>query len=72
MGTLCASPKFSYAPRRTNPRLNCANLCKFLEPGGAGVKQLQHAHIYIHLGSYKISIKRLPLFNIASGGGFRS
>ena len=37
-----------------------------MEARGAGVKQLQHAHVYIHSGSYKISIKRLPLFNIAA------
>ena len=37
-----------------------------MEARGAGVKQLQHAHVYIHSGSYKISIKRLSLFNIAT------
>jgi len=30
------------------------------------IRELQHAHVYIHSGSYKISIKRLPLFNIAT------
>ena len=34
-------------------------LCKFVQiPGdrGVGVKQVQHAHIYIHLGSRRISV----------------
>lgn len=46
MRTLCASPNFSYTPRSTNPHLNCANLCKFLEGGAVGYLKISRPPIH--------------------------